>query len=126
MEELETIWRFLVAGVAVWRLSQLLFGESESKSSERDSEDVQGYTGVRFWASRALDLLCWISVSLSSQTALWVAYGFAGVLFSWVSVSGVSRFSGYARGQAELLSKTTARAEVACVSCADGMQAHHG
>jgi hypothetical protein len=119
MQEFETIWRFAVTSIAVWRLSRLLFGDPGSQTRNAATESsVSG----RFWAGRAGDLLCWISVLMSSQTAIWVAFGFAGVFASWITLSGVSRlFTPAAKDVGALCC-----GELSCVAAGDGMQVHHG
>jgi hypothetical protein len=115
MEMLETVWRFAVTGLAVWRLSRLLYKSAGNlQAGDVAGEDSNSW---RFWAGRGADLLCWASVWMSSQTAIWVACGFGGVFVSWITLSGISRL--FARVERE-------SGEMACLAGGDGMQAHHG
>lgn len=86
MEELGTIWRISVAGLAVCRLSSLLVDGPLRRGSTR----LVRTRPENFLGSRIMDCLYWLHVWLSAQTALWVAYGFAAVVLSWLIVLGVS------------------------------------
>jgi len=113
MEELETIWRFAVTGLAVWRLSRLLLEENDSEDSTVPRATAEETAGVRFWASRAVDLACWISVWMSSQTAIWVTCGLTGVIVSWLAACGFSRL---------LLREM----ETPCLRCGEEMRVRNG
>jgi hypothetical protein len=87
MEEFGTVWRMAVAVLAVWRLSRLLFqDESGPGRPPLGRIRADGLLG-----GRLMDLIYWLHVWLSAQTAVWVACGFAGVFVSWVAASGVAR-----------------------------------
>ncbi len=129
MNKLDTIWRLLVTSLAVWRLSRVLFGNGGGSQGVGDSsEDLGTY---RFWAGRGGDFVCWISVWLSSQTALWVACGFSGVFLSWLGMAGISCLFTLIEGADESPTRTPASMESQSehslgLGCVDGMQAHHG
>jgi len=96
MAEAGTIWRMTVAGLAVWRLSRLLFEDGV----EGRGIEGWGWNGAsrllrmrpqNFLGNRVMDCLYWLHVWLSAQTAMWVACGFAGVFVSWAAGSILSR-----------------------------------
>jgi hypothetical protein len=91
MEKLETLLRFTVTGLTVWRLSRLLLEHRLENTAKVSSAAVQDAATLRFWACRGLDAVCWISVWMSSQTAIWVTCGLTGLVVSWMAASGLSR-----------------------------------
>jgi len=118
MDKWETYWRFTVTGLAVWRVSRHLLEVkgSEGKSGEPNAAAEEA-GGVRFWAGRAVDLACWVSVWMSSQTAIWVTCGLAGVFLSWLAASGICRLC---------LSGVETTQEAPGLSHGDEMQARNG
>jgi len=91
MESLETVWRFTVTGLAVCRLSRVLLEEGRGEAGPAPGTGAEAASGMRFWSGRAVDLACWVGVWMSSQTAIWVTCGLAGVFVSWLAACGVSR-----------------------------------
>ena len=81
------ISRVLVAGVAVWRLSTLFL---ENRSYNGRSRFFSPRP-ENIFANRFLDCICWLSVWLSAQTAIWVAGGLAGLLLNWLLISSFAR-----------------------------------
>lgn len=82
-------------------------------------QEERGASG--FWAGRAADFTCWISVLLSSQMVVWVGCGSAAEVFvSWLGLAGTSRLF-EKESQAMAQSRDTS-----CVTRLDGMQVHHG
>ena len=87
MDRAITISRMLLAGVAVWRLSNLIVqGRSYSGRSQFLSLRAENVFG-----NRVLDCVCLLSVWFSAQTAIWVAAGLGGVLLNWLLISSISR-----------------------------------
>jgi hypothetical protein len=129
MENWETFWRFTVTSLAVWRLSRLLIEEKGSGRGGKDGEQAAGVParepgGIRFRAGRVVDLACWISVWISSQTAIWVTCGLAGVFLSWLAACGVSRL--FLRG-AETGEETSRDLRGDQMRhCGDEMRTHNG
>jgi len=86
MEEVGTIWRISVAGLAVCRLASLFTdGPLRDGSSRLVRTRPESFLG-----SRVMDCLYSLHVWLSAQTALWVACGFAAVVLHWLIIAGVS------------------------------------
>lgn len=107
MDKLMTIWNVAAASLAVWRLSRLLLEEKgRGRILPESAENIFG--------NRALDCICWFSVWLSAQTAIWVAGGLTGVMLNCFVFSHLSRPS-----RLSMRSSTNPTADC-------GMQAHHG
>jgi hypothetical protein len=126
MEKWETFWRFTVTGLAVWRVSKLLIERKGGEDRPEMTAAPAGEAGaLRFWAGRAVDLGCWISVWMSSQTAIWVTCGLAGVFLSWLTACGVSRlFPHEPEAAVAESSRPPLREEIS--ACGEGMRVRNG
>ena len=127
-----TISRLLVASVAIWRFSTLLFaGSNNGGRSQILSPRPENLFGIRF-----VDSVCWLSVWLSAQNAIETAAGVAGVLLSWFLFSSLSRFFSAAThtlsdGSDPLQAIAAGRtdlpnADFRCLAVEHSMQANHG
>jgi hypothetical protein len=120
METCETFWRFTVTGLAVWRVCRFLLDVNEHTRSDDGftSVEAEAPCGAGFWACRAVDLACWISIWMSPQTAICVTCGVAGAFLSWVAAGGVSRLI--------VREAWVVAAESLGTSCGDKLRARNG
>lgn len=125
------IWGMVMASFAVWRLS-LLVVEDGNRSG---TTQLQGLRAESFLSNRLLDFICWCSVWISAQTAVWVTGGVAAVLLNWLLLSMLSgRLTSFAVVQrdASLSFDRTAhprtaapKEDLSCRTVEHAMQANH-
>jgi hypothetical protein len=58
-----------------------------------------------------VDLVCWISVWMSSQAAIWVTCGLAGALIGWLAACGAARLRPQYAGTGSMQGARTFRAD---------------
>ena len=125
------IWRVVVAGIAIWRLSRWLLGDA---SIHRSPSRFQ--LPGSFFSNRVMDCACWLTICLSAQTAMWVAGGLASVVLSLSLISVCCRLlvmrTEIARKKAlhvklpVQLRTVAPTGDLSCLTVEHGMQANHG
>ena len=126
------ISRVLVASVAVWRLSHLFF----EGTSYRDRSRFLVPKPANMFANRFLDCVCWLTMWLFAQTALWVASGLVAVFIGWLIFSSLSRLfipsdeitkpSSREPRDSRELREGSVSTDLSCFSAECGLQANHG